>query len=119
MKNAYGRNAAAQDRTPAWAGLLAAAMLICAGLPRTGWSQEGDAGARLESDIQKAKSEIVQARKDGQKAEAELRKTDSLLREENARAAQSEDRQAKDRERREKENTALQARLQETQAKIN
>ncbi|MDB5048302.1 MAG: hypothetical protein JWO30_1373 [Fibrobacteres bacterium] len=96
-----------------------AVLLIAFAFPLAGFGQDEDAGGRLESDIQKARSEIVQAKKDAQKAEAELQKTDSLLKEENARAVQTEDRQAKDRERREKENAALQVRLQETQAKIN
>ena len=124
MINAYRRNPGAPSRdarSRAGAGLIAmaAALWIAAALPQTARAQESDAGARLESEIQKARSDIAQAKKDGLKAEAELRKTDSLLQEENARAAQAEDRQAKDRERREKENAALQARLQETQAKIN
>jgi hypothetical protein len=107
-------------RKPARAGrALMAALCIAASLPAAGMGQEGDAGARLDAEIQKARSGIAQAKKDAQKAELEARKTDSLLRDENARAAQADERQAKDRERREKENAALQARLQETQAKIN
>jgi hypothetical protein len=94
-----------------------AALLIAAAIPLAALGQEGE-GARLESAIQKARTEMAQAKKDAAKADAELRKTDSLLREETARAAQAEERQAKDRERREKENASLQARIQETQAKI-
>ena len=96
-----------------------AALLFAALLPLAAFGQEGEAGARLDSEIQKARSEIAQAKKDVQKAEAEVRKTDSLLREEAARTVQAEDRQAKERERREKENASLQSRLQEAQAKIN
>jgi Protein of unknown function (DUF3450) len=112
------RTAAQARRFPTGHSLLAA-LLLTALIPLAGFGQDGDAAARLDADIQKAKGEIAQARKDVQKTEAELRKTDSLLREENDRAAQAEDRQAKDRDRREKENAALQARLQETQGKIN
>lgn len=112
------RTAAAARRFPHGRGLLAA-LLITAIVPLSGFGQDGEASARLDADIQKAKGEIAQAKKDAQKAEGELRKTDSLLRQEIDRAAQAEDRQAKDRERREKENAALQARLQETQGKIN
>jgi hypothetical protein len=96
-----------------------AALLFAAALPLAAFGQEAEAGARLESDIQKARAEIAQAKKDVQKAEAEVRKTDSLLKDESARAVQAEERQAKDRERREKENASLQSRLQETQSKIN
>jgi hypothetical protein len=105
-------------RTPLAAFLIAAALTAGAA---TGHAQEGEDAAtqNLESEIQKAKSEMAEARKGAQKADAELRRTDSLLREEITRASQADDRQAKDRERREKENASLQARLQETQGKIN
>jgi hypothetical protein len=105
-------------RAPLAAFLIAAALTAGAG---SGHAQEGEGATvhRLESEIQKAKSDMAEARKGAQKADAELRRTDSLLREELARAAQADDRQAKDRERREKENASLQARLQETQGKIN
>jgi DNA repair exonuclease SbcCD ATPase subunit len=96
------------------AGLALAAALLAATAPR---AQEADAAARLEADLQKARSEMERAKKDVQKAEAEARRTDSLLREENARAAAAEQRAAQDRERREKENASLIA--QETQGKIN
>ncbi|MDB5103002.1 MAG: hypothetical protein JWP91_691 [Fibrobacteres bacterium] len=95
-----------------------AALLFAIAIPLAALGQEGE-GARLDSEIQKAKAEMAQARKDAAKADAELRKTDSLLREESSRAVAAEERQAKDRDRREKENASLQARLQETQAKIN
>jgi hypothetical protein len=98
------------------AGLALAAALLAATAPR---AQEADAAARLEADLQKARSEMERAKKDVQKAEAEARRTDSLLREENARAAAAEQRAAQDRERREKENASLIARVQETQGKIN
>ncbi|MEO7426547.1 MAG: DUF3450 family protein [Fibrobacteria bacterium] len=112
------RTTAAARRFPNGRSLLAA-LLITAIVPLAGFGQDGDASARLDADIQKAKAEIAQAKKDAQKAEGELRKTDSLLRQEIDRAAQAEERQVKDRERREKENAALQAHLQETQGKIN
>lgn len=98
--------------------LFAAALTAALALPGAAFGQEGDAG-RLDAEIQKARAEIAQTKKEAQKADGDLRKTDSLLREETARAGQAVERQAKDRERREKENAALQARLQETQAKIN
>jgi hypothetical protein len=94
----------------------AAAMLM---MPMGAIAQEADAGARLESDLQKARTDLAQSKKDVAKADAELRKTDSLLHDEASRASQSEDRLAKDRERREKENQDLQGRLRETQAKID
>jgi uncharacterized protein DUF3450 len=111
-------NARARAGAPLAAFLIAAALTAGAAI---GHAQEGEGAAmrNLESEIQKAKAEMAEARKGAQKAEAELRRTDSLLREEVARAAQADDRQAKDRERREKENASLQARLQETQGKIN
>ncbi len=110
--------ARASARAPLSAFLIAAALTAGAAI---GHAQEGEGAATrsLDSEIQKAKSEMAEARKGAQKADAELRRTDSLLREEVARAAQSDDRQAKDRDRREKENASLQARLQETQGKIN
>ena len=107
------------NRTARAAAVLAAMLL--AALPATLRAQEADAAnaARLESDLQKARAEVDKAKKVAAKAEAEFRKTDSLLREETARAAAAEERAGKDRERREKENTALQARVQETNAKVN
>lgn len=98
------------------AGIALAAALLAAAAPR---AQEADAAARLEADLQKARSEVEKSKKEVQKAEGELRRTDSLLRDENDRAAAAEQRAAQDRERREKENAALAARVQETQAKIN
>jgi hypothetical protein len=106
-------------RRPSAARVFAALLAVAASAPIAALAQDADAGARLDAEIQKAKADIAQLKKDSQKAEAEVRKTDSLLRQEQERATQAEDRQAKDRERREKENVALQARLQETQAKIN
>lgn len=96
--------------------LWAAALLAAPGALR---AQDADAAARLDADAQKARADVEKSKKDVQKAEADLRRTDSLLREENDRAAAAEQRAAKDRERREKENAALQARVQETQGKIN
>jgi multidrug efflux pump subunit AcrA (membrane-fusion protein) len=119
MINSNSRNAGPGERSLPGARALLAALLLTAALPAAVRSEDGDAVARLDADIQKAKAEIAQAKKEVQKAEAELRKTDSLAREEASRAAEAESRRAKDRERREKENTALQARMEETQAKIN
>jgi hypothetical protein len=98
------------------AGIALAAALLAATAPR---AQEADAAARLEADLQKARSEVEKSKKEVQKTEGEVRRTDSLLRDENDRAAAAEQRAAQDRERREKENAALAARVQETQAKIN
>jgi hypothetical protein len=98
------------------AGIALAAALLAAPAPR---AQEADVAARLEADLQKARSEIEKSKKDVQKTEADLRRTDSLVREENARAAAAEQRAGQDRERREKENAALMVRVQETQGKIN
>jgi hypothetical protein len=119
IASADGRAGAASAPGLKVSALMLAAALAAAFLPPAARAQEEDGTARLESDIQKAKADIARARKDVQKAEAELRKSDSLLREETARASQAAGRHAKDRERREQENAALQARLQETQAKIN
>jgi hypothetical protein len=101
--------------------VLAGAAMIAASLA---WSpaphaQDADSAPRLEADLQKARTDVEKAKKDLQKADADLRRTDSLLRDENDRAAAAEQRAGKDRERREKENAALQARVQETQAKID
>ena len=98
--------------------LALAAALLALGAAAPARAQETDA-ARLEADLQKARAEMAQARKDIRKAEGELRKADSLMREEGARAARAEGRQGRDREKREKENAALQARVAETQGKIN
>ncbi len=119
MINSNRPKPAAEARAYPCLRALIAALAVAAFVPLAGFAQDGDAAAKLESEIQKTKGEIAQAKKDAQKAEAELRKTDSLLKDENDRASQAEDRQAKDRDRREKENAALQAHLQETQAKIN
>jgi hypothetical protein len=104
------------------AAIFAAAVLLLA-LPaapaRAAEAADAEAAPRLEADLQKARAEIERAKKEAQKADAEIRKTDSLLREETARAAAAEERAAKDRERREKENAALQARVQETQGRVN
>lgn len=118
IASADGRAGAASAPGLKVSALLLAAALAAAFLPAPVQAQE-EGVARLESDIQKARAEIARAKKEVQKAEADLRKTDSLLREETARASQAAARHAKDRERREQENAALQARHQETQAKIN
>lgn len=127
METIAGMNAGTQARpegryrgAPAKriAFLFAAALTAAMALPGAALGQEGVA-ARLDEEIQKAKAEIAQSKKEAKKADGDLRKTDSLLREETTRADQAVERQAKDRERREKENAALQARLQETQAKVN
>jgi chromosome segregation ATPase len=65
------------------------------------------------------RSDIAKAKRDIQKADFELRRADSLMRDENQRAAQAEERGAKDRERRDKEIGVLQARLKESQGKID
>jgi len=101
---------------PVLAGAMIAASLAWAPAPR---AQDADAAPRLEADLQKARAEVEKSKKDVQKAEGDLRKTDSLLRDENDRAAAAEGRAVKDRERREKENAALQARVQETQGKVD
>ena len=98
--------------------IIAAALCALPSAPRA-QDAEAASAARLESDLQKARADIDKAKKEAAKADGEIRKTDSLAREESARATASEDRAAKDRERREKENAALQARIQETQGKVN
>lgn len=108
-------------RTEGMRGRAAAALLtlmLLGGIGGNAIAQEGDA-ERLDADLQKARADLAQSKKDVQKAEAELAKTDSLMRDEAQRAAQTQDRQAKDLARRSQENAALQARMQETQGKVD
>lgn len=101
-----------RNKGMSWALALALAVL--------GGGAETEVSAQdLAGDLQKVRADIAKSKREIQRADAELRRADSLMREENARAAQTEERGAKDRERRDKEITVLQARLKESQGKID
>src|SRR4051794_41168686 len=89
--------------------LLAVGLL--AGLAAAQPSDPIEDAAKLRADVARLKREI-------QRTDADLRRTDSLAREESNAAAKNLERGQRDRERREKENGDLNARVQQTRAKI-